>query len=272
LVINFSLIGFALLILIIVIVLVSYRNKRIANISLGLKNQEIEHSSAIITFQKQAVDESNSKLKKLLADKELLFKEVHHRVKNNLQIISSLLNLQSHTISDEKVLDILKQSQSRINTMAILHNKLYQTEDFSNIPFDEYLKQLVISISDSFDTKCGDVKFVIDADKEIRLNIDVAIPFGLILNELITNSFKHAFIGKQQGLISVSLKMIGSDRYHLVFTDNGNGLPDNYREFMSKSLGLELIEMLVEQLNGCIGIKNNGGASFDISFGNPISN
>ena len=263
---NTFLVGLIFLIILVIYILKSYREKQKINQELDLKNQKIHSVYALVEQQKQKVEKNNTTLTKLLNDKEILFKEVHHRVKNNLQIISSLLNLQSNTIADEKIVEVLKQSQSRINTMAILHNKLYQTEDFTNVPIDAYIHQMTASISESFSTNTSQIHFKIDADPTVELNIDVAIPFGLILNELTTNAFKHAFKGKEKGLIEIVLTKIETDRYTFLFRDNGNGLPDDYRENAANSLGLELIEMLVQQLNGTLTIRNDGGACFEILF------
>lgn len=263
-------IGFLFLLFLFLLILRSYRQNKKSNIELDLKNRKIETNSVVIENQKRIVEENNRQLVKILQEKEILFKEVHHRVKNNLQIISSLLSLQSNTVSDQNVIDVLKQSQSRINTMSILHNKLYQTVDFTNVPINEYLDQLVTSISGSFCSLDCDIKFDIKADPSIILNIDAAIPFGLILNELVTNSFKYAFLNKTTGLIQVSLSKIENEKFKFIYRDNGVGLPINFRELSTQSLGIELIEMLVLQLNGTIFIENDSGAFFNIIFtGNP---
>ena len=263
---NSILIGTIFLLFFALYIFKSYRINRKKNIELDFKNQKLQAASDLIEIQKELVEENNTKLKQLLLDKELLFKEVHHRVKNNLQIISSLLNLQSNTVSDLITLEALKQSQSRINTMAILHNKLYQTEDFTNVSIEEYLKQLVDSISTSFSISNCKVDFEINVNHKIELNIDIAIPFGLILNELITNSFKYAFVNRTEGIIKVLLKMDGNKQIQFIYQDNGVGLPEDFRERAKNSLGLELIEMLTQQLNGSFNVKNLEGARFEINF------
>ncbi len=269
---NTIIIGFSFWLFLIILILRSFNQNKKSNKILNLKNKQIQASFSLIEEQNKIVEDNNSKLTQLLIDKEILFKEVHHRVKNNLQIISSLLNLQSNTISDKVILDVLKQSQSRINTMAILHNKLYQTVDFTNVPIEEYLNQLVSSISDSFKIENCVITFEINADSDIVLNIDSAIPFGLILNELVTNSFKHAFKGKQEGLIKISLIRLEEDNFQLIYKDNGCGLVSNYKELSEQSLGLELIDMLVLQLNGRVVVKNGRGVEFQISFESRTDN
>lgn len=268
---NTVLVGCVFLIIVVLYILRSYRQNQKINKKLDLKNQKIQSVNAIVEKQKQIVEKNNTTLQRLLNDKEVLFKEVHHRVKNNLQIISSLISLQANTISDNKTLEVLKQSQSRINTMAILHNKLYQTEDFTNVSIDEYLKQMVGSISNSFGSENCKIEFVIEADSAVALNIDIAIPFGLILNELTTNSFKHAFKGKSKGTIYIRFKKLENDHFQFTYKDDGIGLPDNYSENLAHSLGIELIEMLVQQLNGTVNIKNDKGASFEINFAGGVS-
>lgn len=258
--------GCLFLIVLVFYILKSYRKNQKINQELDLRNQKIQSVNALVEKQKQIAERNNDILQKLLNEKEVLFKEIHHRVKNNLQIISSLLNLQSNTVSDETTVEVLKQSQSRINTMAILHNKLYQTKDFTNVSIEEYLKLMLHSISGSFGSEKCKIEFVIEADSDIELNIDMAIPFGLILNELTTNSFKHAFEGKSTGKIHILFTKIENRTFQFIYKDDGVGLPENYNENLSQSLGLELIEMLVQQLNGSIKIENDNGARFKIEF------
>ena len=263
---NAFIAGFVFVLILSILIFSGYRSKQKTNFELDIKNKKIETAILTIEKQKEMVDEKNNSLQRLLIDKELLLKEIHHRVKNNLQIISSLLNLQSSTMTDKKVINALKQSQSRVNTMAILHNKLYQTEDFSNVSISKYIAQLVSSISDSFKTEDCNIEFKIDADERIKFNIDTAIPLGLIINELITNAFKYAFIGKDKGIISIELHRSEGNNFRFTFGDNGSGLPNNFKEKLSQSIGLELVEMLVKQLNGSLEIINNNGVRFNISF------
>ncbi|MBA3682633.1 MAG: tetratricopeptide repeat protein [Bacteroidetes bacterium] len=258
--------GFILVLILALFIFGLYRQKKSANTKLDIKNNKLEAAYIIIEQQKQILEEKNYSLQKLLKEKVLLLKEIHHRTKNNLQIISSLLNLQSNALNDKKVEGILKQSQSRINTMAILHNKLHQTEDFVNVPISEYLQQLVSSISDSFNSEKCTVNFSIKSDDSILFDVDTAIPLGLIINELVTNAFKHAFIGKDKGTISLFLNKIDENNYRFVFSDNGIGLPETFRKNISQSLGFEIIEMLVEQLHGTMEIVNENGVRFEIKF------
>jgi two-component sensor histidine kinase len=223
-------------------------------------------NSKFLAQQKSEIEKKNAFLQQLLNDKEVLFKEIHHRVKNNLQIISSLLNLQSGTVTDKKVLEILRQSQSRVNTMAILHKKLYQAEDLSNIPFLEYASHLTSSISDSMNSNSCPVKLNLKGDSSIRFNVDTAIPLGLILNELVTNSFKHAFKSKDSGVISIELTNRGDNYFVLKVVDDGIGLPEKSTWAKFHSLGLVLVETLVKQLHGRMNTSHENGAQFIIEF------
>ncbi len=263
---NSILIGAVFLLFFAIYIFKSYRSNHKKNIELDLKNQKLQIASDLIEKQKEVAEDNNKKLTQLLIEKELLFKEVHHRVKNNLQIISSLLNLQSNTVTDSITLEALKQSQSRINTMSILHNKLYQTEDFSTVSIVDYLKQLVDSISSSYDDGKCQVFFDVNVDETIVFNLDIAIPFGLILNELITNSFKYAFVSMEKGIIKIDLNKDSNDQVRFIYHDNGVGLAVDFRERAQNSLGLELIEMLSQQLNGTFKIENSSGARFEINF------
>ncbi|WP_230742401.1 PAS domain S-box protein [Methanooceanicella nereidis] len=200
---------------------------------------------------------------KSLNEKEVLLKEIHHRVKNNLQIISSLLNLQKEYIKDKEALDIFIESQNRVKTMALIHEKLYQSNDLARIDFNEYLKGLTAYMFRSY----GIDKTVIGLDisvKNIFLNIDMAVPCALIINELISNSLKHAFPEDMKGEINIEMSMNGS--MSLVFSDNGIGLPDGFDFRNTTSLGFQLVNVLTEQLNGSIELDGRNGTKFTIEF------
>ena len=206
----------------------------------------------------------NQALQKALDEKAILFKEVHHRVKNNLQIISSLLNLQSSTLNDPIALDAFEKSKGRINSMALIHNKLFETDNVSDIDFGEYVDQLTTEISSSYsDAKTKTVECKIEANG-LRLDIDTSINLGLIITELITNSYKHAF-DKGHGVICISLEKI-EDNLKLSVCDNGKGLPQDFNTNDSSSLGMEIIKSLTEQLDGTLTIYSNKGAHFEIIF------
>ncbi|NRA13281.1 MAG: sensor histidine kinase [Crocinitomicaceae bacterium] len=184
-------------------------------------------------------------------EKELLLKEIHHRVKNNLQIVTSLLNLQANSIDDQKTKSLFEVSLHRINSMALVHELLYQSKDFSQINYGSYLKQLVHPLIDSMHPEGSGVSLNIEAD-EISLNINTSIPLGLLINEIITNSLKHGFNVNQTGEIYLRLHDDGESNFRLCIGDNGNGYDNDFNIEDADSLGLQLIHSLTEQLSGTI--------------------
>jgi PAS domain S-box-containing protein len=210
--------------------------------------------------------EADERIKASLKEKEVLLKEIHHRVKNNLQIISSLLNLQSTYIRDQQALGMFKESQNRVRSMALIHEKLYQSKDIARIDFAEYIRNLSGNLIRSYGSSPAMVKLAIDAD-QISLGVDTAIPCGLIINELVTNSLKYAFPDGRIGEVRVSLKRENDDGlYRLVVADNGVGLPESIEPRKTTSLGLQLVTTLVDQLNGTIEVKRENGTEFIIRF------
>ena len=207
---------------------------------------------------------AENNLKNLLKDKEMLMREIHHRVKNNLQIISSLLNLQSQYITDKYALDIFTDSQNRVKSMAIIHEKLHKSKDISKINFGEYLSDLVDSLFYTHNVNKSKIKLTKNMD-EIYLNIDTAIPCGLIVNELITNCLKHAFPHDINGQVDIDLINIDG-MYVLNVNDNGVGFPHNIDYTNTESLGLQLVTSLVNQIDGTIELNNDGGSNFKIIF------
>jgi len=212
-----------------------------------------------ITRQKIAAD----KIKRNLEEKTILLKEVHHRVKNNLQIMSSLLHLQLGNIQDEKSKNSLMNALNRINTMALVHEKLYQSKDFISIDFIEYLHGLIAHIKRiySFSHKI-DFNYSVETP---QLNINMAIPCGLITNELISNAVKYAFPKKQNGHISVFFQE-KDKHYELVVSDDGIGIPDNIDFNSSETLGLHLVSILTEQIKGNLKLDRSKGSKFIITF------
>ncbi len=213
-----------------------------------------------ITEKKLAED----KLIESLKEKEILLKEVHHRVKNNLQVISSILNLQSSYIEDSKILSILKESQNRIKSMSIIHESLYQTNDFSKINFSEYLVSLSKNLVHSYGQldKLIDVQYNID---DVSLSLDTSIPCGLIVNELISNALKYAFKDRKKGKIKIDL-LSEDGNFVLTIADDGIGFPKeiNFRD--TNSLGLQLVNTLIEQIDGTIEMENKKGTKYTIIF------
>jgi two-component sensor histidine kinase len=199
-----------------------------------------------------------------LREKESLLREIHHRVKNNLQVISSLLNMQSYHVQDQDMMRALAEGQSRVKAMALIHQKLYQTEQLSEIDFQDYTEQLVTHLNTAFGQQDKKIKTLVNGSN-IKLDIDTAIPLGLILNELITNAYKYAFNNQAEGKLMVELKQ-DETYYQLTVMDNGHGLPVDFNEANLTSLGLKLVRMLIEQLDGSLTIESANGTLFKILF------
>jgi two-component sensor histidine kinase len=207
--------------------------------------------------------QAGEKLEASLREKELLLKEIHHRVKNNLQIISSLLSLQTASTMSEEASDVLIESRNRIRSMALIHEKLYMSSDFSCIDFKEYIDSLIGSLFRSYVT-ARDVRIVRDIE-DVSLDIDAAIPCGLIINELITNSLKYAFKDSAGHELRVSLKACDGV-YTLIVGDDGVGLPPGLDFRNTPTLGLQLVVTLTGQLNGNIERLEGKGTTFRITF------
>lgn len=204
-------------------------------------------------------------LKKALKEKDVLMKEIYHRVKNNLSVVSSLLSLQSRYIEDESAREIFKDSQSRIKTMALIHEKLYSSGNLKLVNMKEYIEELSRDFSNVHLSNHDNVSLVLDIEN-IMLDVDTAIPVGLIINELLTNSVKHAFPAKQIGTINLNLKKVENGELLLEAKDNGKGLPSGFKIENSDSLGLRLIHSLTDQINGQIEVDGSQGAHFSIKF------
>lgn len=209
---------------------------------------------------------SNQQLKNSLHEKETLLKEVHHRVKNNLNVIISLLSLQSKLFNDPKVIEVFENSKNRIYSIALVHEQLYQSQTLSQINCRDYIRQLVSSLFYSCDDSSGQIQLNFDMD-EIYLNIETAIPCGMIINELVTNTIKYAFPNQQSGEIKIVFKQDRLQRYNLSIQDNGIGLPDGFNWETSTSLGLTLVRLLIKQLEGTIELQQSyQGVTFYIKF------
>ncbi|WP_052296782.1 sensor histidine kinase [Methanobacterium lacus] len=203
-------------------------------------------------------------LQKSIKEKEMLLKEIHHRVKNNLMIISSLLSLQSRYIKDENSKTIFIESQNRARSMALIHERLYQSTDLKNIDFGDYIQTLAADLYDTYVVDKNLIKMNIETD-ELNLDIDTSIPLGLILNELVTNSLKHAFSQGDKGTIDIKFKK-QTDKYCLEVKDNGKGFPNDIDYKNADSLGLSLITSLSEQIDADLEYIGSPGTSFKISF------
>jgi len=192
-----------------------------------------------------------------------MVKEIHHRVKNNFQIVSSLLELQTKGIEDKKALALVGEGQTRVKSMALIHQRLYQNES-GLIDFDDYIQHLVKDLSALY---ASDSKVETNvSSKHMLFDVDTAIPLGLIINELITNAYKYAFKDNENGKLNISIKKISEGNYKLEVADNGNGLDPSFNIKTAKSLGLRLVNRLTKQLHGKVSCINNGGAHFEILF------
>lgn len=197
--------------------------------------------------------------------KEMYLREVHHRVKNNLQVISSLLFLQSTYTTDARILEILKESQSRVASIALIHEKFYRSPGLERIDFAEYVEDLVSELLRTYDIR-GELLTVRTNIEGVSLDIDTAIPCGLIINELVTNVFKHAFPPGVPGEIDIELSSTGPKRFALAVRDNGAGLPKDFDWRTSQSLGLKLVTDLTRQLEGVMEVDTKCGTAFRITF------
>jgi PAS domain S-box-containing protein len=206
---------------------------------------------------------SEEKLNHMLAEKVTLLEEIHHRVKNNLAIISGLLELQKEGL-DSEVKGIFEESQSRIQSMALVHERLYKSEKLSEISMKEYISELTDAIKTTHEVDSQDITIKKEIE-EIYLDLEKVIPVGLILNELITNAFKHAFSNGNEDVIKILLKKTGANLTIMV-ADNGKGLPADFEIHSSKTLGMSLVSILTKQIEGDLKVSSNGWTKFKITF------
>lgn len=214
-----------------------------------------------ITEQKVAEEKIRSSLK----EKEMLLAEIHHRVKNNLQVISSLLRLQSRFIEDDASIEIFKETQNRVRSIAILHEKLYQSEDLAKIKIDEYVKLLAEDLLYFYELDNSKVEMNIDVE-EVYLNIETAIPCGLIIDELVSNSLKYAFKPGENGTITIELHSNENDRFTLAVSDDGVGIPLTVDPENSETFGMQLIKYLSNQLKADLELDRKDGTKFKLEF------
>jgi len=212
-----------------------------------------------------SLSKANKELEKSLKEKEALLKEIHHRVKNNMQIVSSLLRLQSRKIKDKKVLGIFNQSQNQIKSMAFIHEKLYQSKSFSRIDFGSYIEKLIKHLAYFYEGEKKEIKFNINIEN-IYLEINRAIPLGLITNELVTNSLKYAFPTGEKGEIYIHMKKSPEGKFTIVIGDDGLGVKSSKEIFESETLGVQIVQDLVRQIKGTIELDIEKGLAYRIVF------
>lgn len=206
----------------------------------------------------------NAELHNLVEEKDVLLKELHHRVKNNLQIVSSILSLQSNYIQEPQLLEVFHESQARIRSIALIHELLYQKGHLDRIDFKEYLENLVENIFKTIGADTNRISYSIACDSAL-MDPDSVIHCGLIVNELITNSIKYAFPGNRRGVISVGLR-VHMGTCVLTVADDGIGLPPDHQVKTSRSMGLQLVDMLIRQIGATLRIGRVGGASYTLTF------
>jgi len=208
-----------------------------------------------------------------LQEKEILLQELHHRVMNNLQIICSLLSLQAEHIRNKQTLDIFRESQNRVRSMALVHRELFQSTDFLSIDYNRYIENLVLQLYRVYDSAPGRIAYKLKVEN-VSININLVVPFGLVINELVSNALRHAFPPsfERKGRVKISLRRNEKDEIELIVNDNGVGIPKTIDIHYSDSLGMQLIVMLVkDQLNGKIKLDRRGGAKFTIIFKGELS-
>ncbi len=243
-------IGLLLALLLVVVFFRLFQQKQKANAQLAAKNE-------LIGEQKNLLEQRHE-------EKELLLKEIHHRVKNNLQVISSLLELQHKNINDAAASLVVEDGQSRIRSMALIHQKLYQNENLRTVNWHSYTDQLIQQTLSAMSQT--PFHYTLAIDPSIELDIDTAIPLGLIMNELLTNACKYAFTGSGNGTLQVGLQHVGEGTYCLQVEDNGPGLPAGFEWRKARSLGLRLVRRLSKQLFGKATYAYNNGSQFSIEF------
>jgi two-component sensor histidine kinase len=227
-------------------------------------NRLLQSQQEIINKSNHELQELNEQQKKLLKEKEWLIKEIHHRVKNNLQMAISLLNAQTEFLNNPAAINAIKESRERMQAIAIIHQKLYQVDNTTEVSMRSYITELVENIKNSF-ADSERIYFKLDVD-DVGLDISQSVPLGLILNEAITNAVKYAYPKNDKGLIKVSLKHYDTDKLQLKIADNGKGLPASINIDESNSLGLQLIKLFSEQLEGELYLINENGLKIVVNF------
>jgi len=230
------------------------------------RTQELTYANEQLKLEISQREVAEKQMKASLKEKAVLLSEVHHRVKNNLQIISSLLALQSGYVKDERVLGALSDSQSRIRSMALIHEHLYRSEDLANIDISEYARNLASNILHAYSDKAPSVSLEVRA-AHVFLPVEKVFPCGLIINELVTNSLKHAFPEGRTGRILIEFSRVRDDRFILSVEDDGIGLPKDFDYKSNESLGFQLVANLAEvQLRGSLELTTNRGTVVKVEF------
>jgi PAS domain S-box-containing protein len=228
---------------------------------------EVETITGLVCIIRDITEQvrTEEKIRASLREKEVLLQEIHHRVKNNMQVISSLIALQAGYTDDAHVHQMFHESQSRIRSMALVHEQLYRSHDLARIDFSKYVNELSSNLMRSYPNAAGRIELELDADV-IYLDIDTAIPCGLIINELVSNAFKHAFPNGRAGRITLSFKKDDTNQRTLIVRDDGVGFPQDFNVYRTETLGMQLVTSLTAQLNATIGMRQDQGTTFEIRF------
>ncbi|PWU10205.1 MAG: hypothetical protein C5B51_04730, partial [Terriglobia bacterium] len=237
--------------------------KAVLNIleDLGVEKTRLENSQQEVLRSEQAIVAS-------LREKETLLKEIHHRVKNNLQVIASLLRLQARYLRDEQSRGMFEESQNRVHSIALVHEMLYRTKDLARIEFGDYLRTLTNHLSEGWKGRPESIAIFVDAPG-IQLTVDTAIPCGLIVNELVTNALKHAFPESRSGSVWISAEWEPEGQLNITVRDDGIGMPEGLELHRSGSLGLDLVGTLARQLRASVHIARQAGTAFSFRFTVP---
>ncbi len=236
--------------LILVFLIIRWRTQKLESENIKLEN---------------LISDRTEELKKSLSEKEVLLKEIHHRVKNNLQVVNSLFDMQSANIDEEHVKDILNEAKSRMRSIALIHHNLYQNEHLTGIEFHTFVADLCKQVASVFQKENQKIDFEFEIPKTY-LDIDTAVPLGLIVNELLTNVFKYAIIDHRRGIVKLKLESLGAGSYRFIFTDNGKGMPEDFDWFDFHSMGLKLVQRLSKQLAGSVSYHYENGSVFTVKF------
>ena len=234
------------------------------------KTKELERErlelETIIELRTTELRDQKNELIEQNSEKEVLLKEIHHRVKNNLQIIVSLLNLQAANFEDEKLLNSIQETQNRIIAMSLVHQRMYQTTNFVAIEFRDYISSLFENNRLFYNAQKFDLHFENSTSPQLKIDIETSIPLGLIINELITNAFKHAFVDSTfKYHLKIEISESSANNYSFLYQDNGPGFPEGLW-MESKTMGLQLVQALVEQINGVLLIDSSDGLKVSFDF------
>jgi PAS domain S-box-containing protein len=238
-----------------------------ANVTVSLVRDSNDNPNYFVAVFEDITErkEYERQLEESIKEKEVLLKEVHHRVKNNMQVISSILNLQSSYISDENALAILRESQDRIKSMSFVHESLYQSKTLSEVNFAEYIQNITRNLYHSYGRPEGGIDLEFELEN-LYLNLDTSIPCGLIINEIVSNSLKYAFHGREKGKIKIEFSKLSDGRLKLIVSDDGIGLAEDFDIENAESLGLQLVTTLITQVSGELEIDVSRGTKFNIVF------